>query len=327
MTVAPLLRVEDLHLHFRTAAGPVRAVDGVYLEVGRGRTVAVLGESGCGKTSLARAILRLLPRNVAHYSGRVLLDGEDLMVLPEERFRQEVRWARLSLVPQAAMNSLNPVLRVGDQVAEPLWLHGRVRRPEEARDHVVEALRRVGVPPEFADRYPFELSGGMRQRVAIAMALVLRPQLVVLDEPTSALDVLTQANLLNLLKTLRWELGTSFLLITHDLATASELADDVALMYAGQIVEFGPLDRFLTGPMHPYAQALRASVVSLREERAPQPLPGRPPSLLNPPAGCRFAARCPARFDPCGQAPPLVPVEGGRSVMCWLYAQEATRAR
>ncbi len=325
--MAPLLRVEELRLYFRTAAGPVRAVDGVYLEVGRGRTVAVLGESGCGKTSLARAILRLLPRNVAHYSGRVLLDGEDLMDLPEEQFRQEVRWVRLSLVPQAAMNSLNPVLRVGDQVAEPLWLHGRVRRPEEARDHVAEALRRVGVPTEFADRYPFELSGGMRQRVAIAMALVLRPQLVVLDEPTSALDVLTQANLLNLLKTLRWELGTSFLLITHDVATASELADDVALMYAGQIVEFGPAERFLTEPTHPYAQALRASVVGLREERAPQPLPGRPPSLLNPPAGCRFAERCPARFDPCGQAPPLVPVEGGGRVMCWLYTQEASHAR
>ncbi len=322
----PLLRVEDLRLYFRTAAGVVRAVDGVHLEVGRGRTVAVLGESGCGKTSLARAILRLLPRNVAHYGGRVWLDGQDLTSLPEERFRQEVRWVRLSLVPQAAMNSLNPVLRVADQVAEPLWLHGRVGRPEEARAEVASALRRVGVPADFADRYPFELSGGMRQRVAIAMALVLRPDLVVLDEPTSALDVLTQANLLNLLKTLRWELGTSFLLITHDLATASELADDVALMYAGQVVEFAPADRFLHKPLHPYAQALRASVVSLREDRSPQPLPGRPPSLLHPPAGCRFADRCPARFGPCGQPPPSVPVDGG-SVMCWLYAEEASRAR
>jgi oligopeptide/dipeptide ABC transporter ATP-binding protein len=325
--VEPLLRVEDLRLYFRTASGPVRAVDGVHLEVGRGRTVAVLGESGCGKTSLARAILRLLPRNVAHYSGRVVLDGQDLMALPEERFRQEVRWVRLSWVPQAAMNSLNPVLRVGDQLSEPLWLHGRVRRPQEAREQVEAALRRVGVPVDFADRYPFELSGGMRQRVAIAMALVLRPQLVVLDEPTSALDVLTQANLLNLLKTLRWELGTSFLLITHDVATASELADDVALMYAGQVVEFAPAARFLRSPRHPYAQALRASVVSLRDDHPPQPLPGRPPSLVNPPEGCRFADRCPARFDPCGHRPPRVPAEGGGEVMCWLYAQEASRAR
>jgi len=325
--VEPLLRVEGLRLHFRTAAGAVRAVDGVYLEVGRGRTVAVLGESGCGKTSLARAILRLLPRNVAHYSGRVVLEGQDLMPLSEERFRQEVRWVRMSLVPQAAMNSLNPVLRVGDQVAEALWLHGRVRSTAEARSHVEEALRRVGVPPEFADRYPFELSGGMRQRVAIAMALVLRPSLVILDEPTSALDVLTQANLLNLLKTLRWELQTSFLLITHDVATASELADDVALMYAGQIVEFGPADRFLRDPLHPYARALRASVVSLREDRTPQPLPGRPPSLLNPPSGCRFADRCPSRFEPCGDPPPLVAAGGGSRVLCWLYAQEASRVR
>ncbi len=322
----PLLRVEDLRLYFRTASGLVRAVDGVHLEVGRGRTVAVLGESGCGKTSLARALLRLLPRNVAHYSGRVVLDGQDLMGLSEEQFRQQVRWARLSFVPQAAMNSLNPVLRVRDQVAEPLWLAGHVRRPEEAREQVEAALRRVGVPVDFADRYPFELSGGMRQRVAIAMALILRPPLVVLDEPTSALDVLTQANLLNLLKTLRWELGTSFLLITHDVATASELADDVAVMYAGQVVEFGPAERFFRRPLHPYAHALRASVVGLREERPPVPLPGRPPSLLNPPEGCRFADRCPQRFDPCGQPPPDVPADGGR-VMCWLYAQEASRAR
>jgi peptide/nickel transport system ATP-binding protein len=167
----------------------------------------------------------------------------------------------------------------------------------------------------------------MRQRVAIAMALILRPSLVILDEPTSALDVLTQANLLNLLKSLRWELQTSFLLITHDVATASELADDVALMYAGQIVEFGPADRFLRDPLHPYARALRASVVSLREDRTPQPLPGRPPSLLNPPPGCRFADRCPSRFAPCEDLPPLVTAEGGSRVLCWLYAPEAPRVR
>jgi ABC-type dipeptide/oligopeptide/nickel transport system ATPase component len=229
---------------------------------------------------LARALLRLLPRNVAHYSGRVVLDGQDLMALSEERFRQEVRWVRLSLVPQAAMNSLNPVLRVGDQVAEPLWLHGRVRSTAQARAHVEEALRRVGVPAEFADRYPFELSGGMRQRVAIAMALILRPSLVILDEPTSALDVLTQANLLNLLKSLRWELQTSFLLITHDVATASELADDVALMYAGQIVEFGPADRFLRDPPPP----LRAGPAGQRGELAGRPHPAAPPGPAAQPA-------------------------------------------
>jgi peptide/nickel transport system ATP-binding protein len=322
--VAPLLRLEGLRLYFRTAAGPVRAVDGVHLEVGRGRTVAVLGESGCGKTSLARAVLRLLPRNVAEYGGRVWLDGQDLMELPEERFRREVRWVRMSLVPQAAMNALNPVVRIGDQVAEPLWLHGRVRSAAEARAYVEEALRHVGVPADFVDRYPFELSGGMRQRVAIAMALILRPDLVVLDEPTSALDVLTQANLLNVLKTLRGELGTSFLLITHDLATASELADDVAVMYAGQIVEFAPASQFLLQPQHPYARALRAAVVSLREDRAPQPLPGQPPSLLRPPAGCRFADRCAFRFDPCGTPPPRVRAGEGE-VACWLFAQEGSR--
>ncbi len=324
--MAPLLRVEDLRLYFRTAAGPVRAVDGVYLEVGRGRTVAVLGESGCGKTSLARAVLRLLPRNVERYSGRVWLNGQNLMELPEERFRSEVRWVRISMVPQAAMNALNPVLRIREQVAEPLWLHGRVSSAAEARDQVEEMLRHVGVPADFLDRYPFELSGGMRQRVAIAMALILRPDLVVLDEPTSALDVLTQANLLNVLKVLRQELGTSFLLITHDLATASELADDIALMYAGEVVEFAPANQFLLHPQHPYARALRDAVVSLREDRAPQPLPGQPPSLLRPPSGCRFADRCAFRFDPCGTPPPRVRTGEGEAA-CWLFAQEASRVR
>lgn len=314
-----LLRIEALNLHFRTKQGVVQAVDGVDLELGRNEALAVLGESGCGKTSLARAILRLLPRNVQTYNGRVFLNGgADLMQLSEERFRQEVRWVKISMVAQAAMNSLNPVLRVGDQVAEPLLVHHRMeKRAAWARSQ--EVVQLVGVPVDFLQRYAFELSGGMRQRAVIAMALVTNPDLVILDEPTSALDVLTQANIMNVLKRIKRELQKSYILITHDIATSSELADKVAVMYAGQLVELGDAAKFYREPRHPYSQKLMASVPRLREEKKPEFIPGRPPSLINPPTGCRFALRCPKRFARCDAEPPMVTLPGGDRVKCWLY--------
>ena len=315
-----VLSVEDLRLYFRTSKGPVQAVDGVTLRLERGRTVVVVGESGCGKSSLARAILRLLPRNVDTYAGRVWLNGVDVMSLPEERFRREVRWVRLAMVPQAAMNSLNPVVRVGDQVAEPLLVHGRAASPAEALRSAQEIFRQVGVPIDFLDRYPFELSGGMRQRVAIAMALITVPDVVVLDEPTSALDVLTQANIMNVLKAIKRDMGASFILITHDIATSSELADDAAVMYAGQVVELSRAEQFYREPLHPYSRALMASVPTLRGEKTLGFISGRPPSLLDPPKGCRFADRCPARFSRCSEEPPLLKVGDDRLVKCWLYA-------
>jgi peptide/nickel transport system ATP-binding protein len=315
-----LLSVEDLRLYFRTLKGPVQAVDGVSLTLRRGRTVVVVGESGCGKSSLARAILRLLPRNVHTYTGRVWLNGVDVMTLSEEQFRRQIRWIRVALVPQAAMNSLNPVLRVGDQVAEPLHVHGRAANQDEARTTVAEVFRHVGVPIDFLDRYPFELSGGMRQRVAIAMALITQPDLIILDEPTSALDVLTQANIMNVLKTIKKELGMSFILITHDIATSSELADDAAVMYAGQVVETSRAGQFFKEPLHPYSKLLMASVPALHGDKALGFIPGRPPSLINPPTGCRFADRCPSRFEKCIEEPPLFTVDTDRLVKCWLYA-------
>ncbi|RIK32036.1 MAG: dipeptide/oligopeptide/nickel ABC transporter ATP-binding protein [Anaerolineae bacterium] len=313
-----LLQITDLKLHFKTRSGTVQAVDGVNFELDSNRAVVILGESGCGKSSLAKAVLRLLPRNVEKYEGRVQLQGADVMTFGEEEFRQNVRWVGISMVPQAAMNSLNPVIRVGDQVAEPAIIHLGISKTE-AVALVRRMFQHVGVPLDFVERYPFELSGGMRQRIALAMALVTSPSLIVLDEPTSALDLLTQANIMNVLKRIKHELGTSFILITHDIATSSELADEVAIMYAGQIVETGHARDFFPAPLHPYSQMLMASVPRLRSESDPMFITGQPPSLLNPPGGCRFAARCPYRFEKCAEEPPVFG-KNGRRVKCWLHA-------
>ena len=313
-----LLHIENLILHFKTTYGVVQAVDGVDFDLDSNRAVVILGESGCGKTSLSKALLRLLPRNVERYEGRVYLQGSDVMTLDDEEFRQNVRWVGISLVPQAAMNALNPVLKVGDQVAEPAMIHLGLSKAE-ALHLVYKMFQHVGVPLDFVERFPFELSGGMRQRVALAMALVTSPSLVVLDEPTSALDLLTQANIMNVLKRIKHELGTSFILITHDIATSSELADEVAIMYAGQIVESGTARDFFPAPLHPYSQMLMASVPRLRSDSDPMFITGQPPSLMNPPKGCRFAARCPFRFEKCSEEPPLFQ-KGNRQVKCWLHA-------
>jgi oligopeptide/dipeptide ABC transporter ATP-binding protein len=312
-----LLRIQDLVLHFGVSNGVVQAVDGVDFDLDHNKAVVVLGESGCGKTSLAKAILRLLPRNVSKYSGQVYVNGTDVMALSDEEFRQNVRWVTMSLVPQAAMNSLNPVVRVGDQVAEPAMIHLGLNK-SEALALAQKMFQHVGVPLDFLERYPFELSGGMRQRVAIAMSLITSPNLIILDEPTSALDVLTQANIFNVLKRIKKELGGSFILITHDIATSSELADEVAVMYAGQIVETSDAHNFFTAPLHPYSKKLMASVPRLRGTKELEFITGQPPSLVNPPTGCRFKDRCSSRFEKCDQNPPVIEKEG-RKVRCWLY--------
>jgi oligopeptide/dipeptide ABC transporter ATP-binding protein len=318
MTDRQVLRIENLVLHFRTERGTVRAVDGVNFNLGYNEAVVVLGESGCGKTSLAKAILRLLPRNVQTYTGRVYLNDKEVMGLNDEDYRRTVRWQQMSMVPQAAMNSLNPVLRVGDQVAEPMMVHGGFAK-DKALDQAKKMFDLVGVPEEFLSRYAFELSGGMRQRVAIAMALVTTPDLIILDEPTSALDVLTQANIFNVLKRIKKDMETSYILITHDIATSSELANKVAVMYAGQIVEVSDSYRFFAEPLHPYSQKLMASVPRLHGNKEPDFIVGQPPSLLNLPTGCRFKDRCPFRFNKCDEEPPVISKDG-HLVKCWLHA-------
>lgn len=313
-----LLQVRDLYLYFRTTKGTVQAVDGVDLDMSRDEAIAVIGESGCGKTSFIRALLRLLPRNVHTYKGSVELLGTDIMKLSDERFRTHVRWQQMSMVAQAAMNALNPVLKVGDQVCEPLIVHQRMPK-KQALAQAAEIFRMVGVPAEFLSRYSFELSGGMKQRAILAMALITKPDLVILDEPTSALDMLTQANIMNVLKSIKHDLQQSFIFITHDVSTTSELADRGVVMYAGHIVEVSSAEQFFLNPFHPYSQKLMASVPSLKEKKELEFIPGQPPSLITPPEGCRFAVRCEHRFDMCDQEPPLFALEDGRQVKCWLY--------
>jgi len=314
----PHLTVKNLVMYYRTVRGEVKAVDNVSFSLPRSKTVAIIGESGCGKSSLAKSIIKLLPRNVSVYKGVILFDGVDLMKMDEESFRRDIRWVKITYVPQAALNSLNPVIKIGEQMIEPLLLHFKMRKTE-ALERAAKALKTVGISEEFINHYPFELSGGMRQRVIIAMSLLTNPELMVLDEPTSSLDVLTQANIINLLKTIKRDLKLSMIFITHDVGLSSELADRVAVMYAGQIVEFASADEFYRNPKHPYSQKLMDSVPTLKTDKKLDFIPGSPPSLLNPPRGCRFAERCPYRFEKCKEPPPVINLSEEFYVRCWLY--------
>ncbi len=315
----PLLAVEDLYLHYGASGRVVRAVDGVSFTIEqRGEALGVVGESGSGKTSLAIALMRLLPKNVVRFDGSIRLDGRELRDMPDDEFRREIRWRRIAMVFQGAMNVLNPVLRIGDQISEPLRLDGRWSK-EAIRARVAELLERVGLPADIASRYPHELSGGQKQRVVIATALVLNPDLLILDEPTSALDVSVQAQIMNLLKDLKKDPGISMIFITHDIGLASDLCDQIAVAYAGWHVECGPAERVLVAPRHPYAQLLLASLPRLHDTVRPRPMPGEPPDLTNVPAGCRFHPRCPYRFEPCDhEIPPPIRLDDGGHARCWL---------
>lgn len=316
-----ILQSRNLKLYYATRKGVVKAVNNVSFDLQKGESLALVGESGCGKSSLAKAIIRLLPRNIATYTGEVLLEGQDIMKLSDTQFRRQIRWKRISMVFQGAMNSLNPVLKIGYQVAEPLLIHEELNK-KEAKKRAVEALRIVGIHESFVERYPFELSGGMKQRTVIAMALVTNPEILILDEPTSALDVITQANIMNLLKKLKKEMQLSYIFITHDIGLSSELADKVAVMYAGEIQEVADADTFYAKPAHPYSQKLMASVPTLRTEKKPEFIPGAPPSLVNPPSGCKFHPRCPSAFDRCSKEnPPVFDLGSGHLVKCWWYAK------
>ncbi len=311
------LDAQNLKLHYSTERGPVHAVDDVSFRIEEGEGLGVVGESGCGKTSLANSIMRLLPPNIAAYSGTMQFDGEDIMKLPDDEFRSKIRWKKIAMVFQGAMNSLNPVLRVGLQVAEPLIANRVSKSQAESKAH--DLLHLVGLPDDTSRRFPHELSGGMKQRVVIAMSLVLQPSLLVLDEPTSALDVSIQAQIMNLLKKLKRDLKLSVLFITHDIALASDVCDRFAVLYAGQVIEVGDADHILLEPQHPYTQKLLASTPRLRSDHKPDFISGAPPDLVTPPAGCRFHPRCPYIFEPCRRDPPMYSLTEFQASRCWLH--------
>jgi len=314
----PLLEVRNLSVNYITMRGVVKALDRVSFDLDENETIAVVGETGSGKSTIAKAIVRVLEENARITGGEVIFEGVDVLKLSEEEFRRNYRWVKVAMVPQGSMNSLNPVLRVVDQMIEPLVLRGVPK--VDAIKIAGEALESVGLPKDTLNRYSHQLSGGMKQRVIIAMAIQARPKLVILDEPTSALDVMTQANIMNLLKRLKREFKLSYIFITHDLALASELADKVLVLYAGRVAELGSADLVYTDPKHPYTQGLMTSVPTLREDKKLSFIPGEVPSLINPPSGCRFHPRCPYVMDICRREdPPMIDLKDGRKVACWLY--------
>jgi oligopeptide/dipeptide ABC transporter ATP-binding protein len=302
----------------------VCAVDGISLTLdGGGQALGIVGESGSGKSSLAAAIMRMLPANLARFDGEIYLAGQEIAHLPEAQFRREIRWRKIALVPQGAMNGFNPVVRVGEQIIEPALVYGDLDR-RSARTRAEELLARVGLPAEIYTRYPHELSGGMKQRAMIAGALILSPALIIMDEPTSALDVSVQAQIMNLLKELKKELGLSILFITHDIALASDLCDVLAVVYAGELVEMGGADEMLTQPAHPYSQKLLGSIPRLRDPQMPEFIPGSPPDLRQPPPGCRFHLRCPSVFERCKlEWPVAFYPQAGQMARCWLLDRES----
>ena len=316
-----LLKVNDVRLNYITMRGIVKALDGVSFSLNEGETLAIVGETGSGKSTLAKVITRSWEENARIVSGEVLFEGVDILKLSEEEFRRNYRWVKIAMVPQSSMNVLNPVMKIADQMIEPLVLRGIPK--VKAIKMAAETLEDVGLPRDVLNRYPHQLSGGMKQRVVIAMAIQARPKLVILDEPTSALDVMTQANIMNLLKRLKREHNLTYVFITHDLALASELADKVMVLYAGKVAEIGPADEIYTAPKHPYTQGLIGSVPTLREDKKLTYIPGEVPSLINPPPGCRFHPRCPYRMDICSRRePPLFPVGKEHYAACWLYSNQ-----
>jgi oligopeptide/dipeptide ABC transporter ATP-binding protein len=315
-----LLEVKELRTSFQGEQGEVRAVDGVSLRLERGRTLGIVGESGCGKSVTALSIMGLVPSPGRVAGGEVLLDGENLLEVPASRLR-DLRGDQLSMIFQEPMTSLNPAFPVGDQIAEALIRHRKLGK-QAAHGQAIEMLRRVRIPsPEArANDYPHQLSGGMRQRVMIAMALACNPKLLIADEPTTALDVTIQAQILDLMRALRAELGTAIILITHDLGVIAELADDVIVMYAGQVIERCSVERLFAEPQHPYTIGLLGSIPRLHlEQERLSAIEGFVPDAAAFPAGCRFHPRCPFAVEKCRQVlPPLLDVGNGHQAACWL---------
>ena len=316
-TTGPVLQVKDLTMHYQTRQGTVKAVDGISFELARGEVLGLVGESGCGKTSIAVSLMRLLPDNALLIKGQVLLDGQDLLAMDDTTLRS-YRWRRISMIFQAAMNSLDPVHRVGDQIIEAIEAHDMVTTTKEAQETVDRLFRLVGLDPGLTVRYPHEFSGGMRQRAVIAMALACQPDVIVADEPTTALDVIVQDRILRQIKKIQKDLSMSMIYITHDIAVVAEITDRIGVMYAGKLVELGSTTQVFERPIHPYTKALLSVFPSIRgEKRSLATIGGEPPNLIEPPPGCRFHPRCPYATDICQREEPPVVDRDGHWAACW----------
>ncbi|MCI9649868.1 ABC transporter ATP-binding protein [Oscillibacter sp.] len=322
-----LLEIEDLEVIYKSGNAPVHAVNGVSLSLKRGETLGLVGETGAGKTSTALAILRLLPERTGRISrGKILLEGRDLLELTEEEMRTQVRGEKISMIFQDPMTSLNPVITVGDQIAEAILYHSTDRKPAQERidQRVGEVLEMVGIPASRRNEYPHQFSGGMKQRVVIAMALSCEPDLLIADEPTTALDVTIQAQVLSMMSDLREKMGTAMILITHDLGIVAQVCDNVAVMYAGEIIESGTLeDIFTAGDHHPYTVGLFGAIPNLRgTARRLSPIEGLMPDPAALPSGCHFHDRCPHCMELCRTCAPGVHTEGTHAIACHLFAQK-----
>ncbi|NJF26092.1 ABC transporter ATP-binding protein [Thermococcus sp. Bubb.Bath] len=315
-----VLEVRNLKMYYFTNRGIVKAVDNVSFDIKKGEVLGLAGESGCGKSSLGFTLMGMPTPPGKIVDGSIKVDGREIVGLPDDVLRKEVRWEKIAMIFQGAMNALNPVYTIGYQMIEPIMYHKEGITKEEALDRAQKYLELVGLDPEIVYRYPHELSGGMKQRVVIAMALLMEPSVVIADEPTTALDVIVQAQIINLMKKLKKELGLSMMFITHDLSILSEISDKIAIMYAGKIVEYGDSEKVYYEPAHPYTQKLLAAIPRLYEDvEKLEFIPGQPPNLINPPKGCRFNPRCSYAMDICReQEPELKEIDKDHYAACWL---------
>jgi peptide/nickel transport system ATP-binding protein len=311
-----VLDVQNLVMYYRTMRGYVKAVDNVSFDVEKGEAMGLVGESGCGKTTIGMSILGLLPTNAEVQSGQILFKGNNLLNLSEKEIRQ-VRWKGISMIFQAAMNALNPVHRIEDQIIEAIKTHEKISK-EEARERVSELYKLVGLDPQRTRDYPHEYSGGMKQRAVIAMSLACNPDIIIADEPTTALDVIVQDQIISEIKRLQKELHMTMIYISHDISVIAESCERIAVMYAGILAEYANAIDLFKNPMHPYTQALMNSFPSIKgPKRRLIPVPGEPPNLLNPPQGCRFHPRCPLAMDVCKKdVPPFKEYEGKHWAAC-----------
>lgn len=316
-----VLKLEGVTTHYSTLRGWVRAAENVSFEIAEGEAMGLVGESGCGKTTIALSILKILPPGAKIRKGKILFNGQDLVPLSDAEMRK-VRWKGVSIVFQGAMNALNPVFRVGDQIIEAIKLHEPEVTKADALKRTEALLEMVGVDPSRVSNYPHEFSGGMRQRALIAMALACNPALLIADEPGTALDVIVQAQVLHLMRDLKEKLGLSMMMISHDLSIVAEVCEKIAIMYAGNVAEYGDVQSVFKEPLHPYTQGLLGAFPSIKGERQKlTSIPGQPPDLLNPPTGCRFHPRCPFAMDICKKENPALLKHGSGEhyVACHLY--------